>query len=121
MCGSISVICFIFFLSALCIVSIQTRCKVVINVINLFDPKKPETREFIELKSTCDENLPLRGYKLIGFTCENQMGKVELVVNLWNERMKNRYFVIGGSDVLSANIKIPSDNIKIQKWITAKK
>lgn len=56
----------LFWLSAIYIVEIQTNCKAVINEVNISDTRKPGTREFVELKSTCEENLPLRGYKTWG-------------------------------------------------------
>lgn len=87
------------------------NCKVVINEINTIDPKRSGTKEYIELKSTCEIDVPLRGYKLIGFECFRSSAKIGLVVNLWNERIKSRYFTIGGSGV-NANLKVPNDNIK---------
>lgn len=39
-------------------------CEIFINEINIIDPKKPEKKEHIELKSTCDTEIALRGYKL---------------------------------------------------------
>lgn len=105
----------LFILSVYC-----DNCKVVINEINTIDPKKPETKEFIELKSTCDLSVPLRGYKLIGFECFGSTGKIGLVVNLWNERIKSRYYTIGGSDV-NGDIKVPNDNIKFTSALSTKK
>lgn len=104
----------IFCLSALSVTIVQSRCKIVINEINIVDPKNPETHQFIELKSTCEENVALRGYKIIGFNCHGTSGKVELVINLWNERMKKGFYTIGGSEVSSADMKIPNDNIKFK-------
>lgn len=115
-----SVIWNAFYLSALCIITAQCRCKAVINEINFIDPRKPETKEFIELKSTCEEDLPLRGYKLIGFNCQAKSGKVALVVSLWNERMKNRFFTIGGSDVDTADLKIPDAKIRFKDGFPSK-
>lgn len=105
---------FVLCLSAMLIVSVQSRCKAVINELNVVDPKKPEKNEFVELKSTCEPNLPLRGYKVIGFSCHGTSGKVELVVNWWDQRMSNGYYTIGGSEVSSADLKIPNENIKFK-------
>lgn len=101
------------FISA--IVFAQNNCKVIINEINVNDPKKPEKRDFIELKSTCGDNLPLRGYKLVGFNCKKVTGTVDLVVTLWNERMnQDGFFTIGGSEVPAANLKVSNDFIKFR-------
>lgn len=102
------------------IVTIQSKCKAVINELNVVDPRKPETKEFIELMSTCETDLPLRGYKVIGFSCHGTSGKVELIVNLWNQRMSNGYFTIGGSEVSSANLKVPNENIKFRTSFLSK-
>lgn len=101
--------------SALC-----DNCKVVINEINTIDPKKPQTKEFIELKSTCDQNVALRGYKLIGFECYGSTGKIVFVVNLWNSRIKSRYFTISGSDI-DGDLKVPNENIKFTSGFSTKK
>lgn len=114
MFGLISVVYIAFLINAICIVRVQGNCKAVINEINVIDPMKPENHEFIELKSTCEENLPLRGYKVIGFNCVGSSGKVQLIVNLWNERMTQGFYTIGGSEILFANMKIPNDNIKFK-------
>lgn len=88
-------------------------CKAFINELNIVEPKSPETHEFIELKSSC-KDLPLRGYKIIGFSCLKSSGYVELVINLWNARMKNGFFTVGGSGVKSANINVPNPDIKFR-------
>lgn len=93
---------------------VTSDCEVVINEINVIDPRKPEKKEFIELKSTCDTDTPLRGYKLIGFSCQSTTGTIDLVVNLWNFRMnKNGFFTVGGS-VVDAELNIPSDYIRFK-------
>lgn len=115
MFGPISAINLAFCISVLYINIVQSHCKAVINEINVIDSVKPETREFVELKSNCEENLPLRGYKVIGFNCVGTSGKVQLIVNLWNERLTQGLYTIGGSEILSANMKIPNDNIKFKK------
>ena len=112
---------FVYFFIPLCIFSVYCQnCKVVINEINTIDPKKPGSHEFIELKSTCDLSVPLRGYKLIGFECYGSTGKIGLVVNLWNERIKSRFYTIGGTNV-DADIKVPNDNIKFTNALSTKK
>lgn len=94
---------------------VQNKCEVVINDINIIDPKKPENKEYIELKSTCDADTSLRGYKLIGFNCQSVTGSIDLVITLWNHRMnKNGFFTIGGSDILTADLKVPSVYVKFK-------
>lgn len=103
------VISLIFFSS----VKSESVCEIVINEINIIDPQSPKKSEFIELKSTCNVQIPLRGYKLIGFNCQTAIGTIDLVITLWNVRTnKNGFFTIGGSDVSTADLKIPNDYIK---------
>lgn len=90
----------------------DNECNAIINELNLRNPKSPGSNEFIELRSTCGDNLPLRGHKIIGFTCTQKSGAVILEVNLWNARMQNGFYTIGGDQVNSANINIPSTDIK---------
>lgn len=56
---------FVLFLVKIFLEGVSSECNVFINELNIVDPKKPEKSEFIELKTNC-ENLPLRGYKIIG-------------------------------------------------------
>lgn len=107
-------IIFALFISAFFIHSAQSDCQVVINEVNVNDPKKPEKGEFIELKSACDDSLALRGYKLIGLNCKASSGTIELVVTLWNARCSSGFFTIGGSEVSNANMKVPNDYIKFR-------
>lgn len=100
---------------------VEINCKAVINEVNIIDTGKPGTHEFVELKSTGETNLPLRGFKIVGISCSGKSGKVNLVVNLWNERMKSGFFTIGGSDVSNEDLKIPSDSIKFKSGFTDKK
>lgn len=94
---------------------VRSDCEIVINEINLSDPQKPEKQEYIELKSICDTEIPLRGYKLVGFNCQSESGTIDLIITLWNDRTdKNGFFTIGGSDVLSANLKIPNNYIRFK-------
>lgn len=93
---------------------VQSECDIVINEINMADPHNFGKREFIELKSTCGDNIPLRGYKLIGFNCQSTSGTIDLIVTLWNLRTKNGFFTIGGHEVLTADLKVPSDYIKFK-------
>lgn len=74
--------------------------------------KKARKKEFIELKSTDDKDVPLRGYKLIGFNCRSNTGTIDLIITLWNYRMnKEGFFTIGG-ELSRADLKIPSDCVK---------
>lgn len=94
--------------------SVECDCKVVINEVNVFDPQKPGNKEFIELKSTCDEDIALRSYKLIGFNCQSVSGTIDMIVTPWNHLLKNGFFTIGGTEVSKADLKIPSDYIKLK-------
>lgn len=83
--------------------------------------KKPEKREFIELKSTCNNMQTLRGYKLIGFSCNSESGSIDLVVTLWNARTnENGFFTIGGKDIATADFKIPHDMVKFRSGFGSK-
>lgn len=111
----------LLFLSVFLITSVQSDCKVVINEINVVDPKKPEKHEFIELKSTCGGSFSLRGYKLIGFNSQSKTGTIDLVVTLWNERTnQNGFFTIGGSEVSTVNFKLPHDMVKFKTCFTGR-
>lgn len=102
------------FMSLFVIVKAQSDCKVIISEINVVDPMKPEKKEFIELKSSCN-NLALRGYKLIGLNTKKVSGTIDLVVTLWNERTNNDgFFTVGGSEVLNADLKVPNDYIRFR-------
>lgn len=82
-------------MSAFAISFVESNCDVVINEINVIDPKKPEKNEYIELKSSCGSDIPLRGYKIIGFNCQSRSGTIDFIVNLWNHRMnKNGFFTV---------------------------
>lgn len=110
-----------FCLSAFQFAESQSRSNVIINELNVIDPRKPEKNEFIEIKSTSEPNLALRGYKIIGISCYDKTDKISLVATLWNERMKNGYFTIGGSGVPTADLKIPHENIKFKDSFLSKK
>lgn len=94
------------------------ECKVVINEININDPRKPEKREFIELHSNCKKSTTLQGYKLIGISGgarSDAVPVIELVVTLWNQHINEfGYFTVGGSDVYTADLRIPSSYIKFR-------
>lgn len=100
--------------------SVRCDCKIVINEINVIDPKKPGNREFIELKSTCDSDIPLRGYKLICFNCQQTTGSIDMVVTLWNYRVKEGFFTIGGPEVHTVDLKLPHDCIKFKSSFDSK-
>lgn len=56
--------------------------EIIINETNMIDPKKPGKKEFIGMKSTDDNDAPLRGYKLIGFNCQSNTGTIDLIITL---------------------------------------
>lgn len=108
----------VFFFPSLCAAS---ECKVVINEINIMDTQKVNKNDYIELKSTCNSDTPLRGYKLIGFNCESTIGTIDLIITLWNHRTdKNGFFTVGGTDV-AADLKVPSDFIKYRTGLEKQK
>lgn len=94
-------------------------CKVVINEVNINDPRKPETREFIELRSSCNQATTLQGYKLIGITGGTRpdtLPMIELVVTLWNQHINEfGFFTVGGSEVYEADLRIPNQYIKFRQ------
>lgn len=93
-------------ISANTISFVQSEWKIVLNEINLIDPKQPKDSEYIELTTTCESEAALRGYKLIGFNCQKNSGTIDLVITLWNERInKNGFFTIGGSKISTADLK----------------
>lgn len=101
-------------MSASFLSTLYCDCGVVINEINLNNPKKLEPNEFIELKSTCAGDVALRSYKLIGFICTEKWGYLNLEVNLFNARMRDGYYTIGGNSVDAANINASNTNVKFQ-------
>lgn len=99
----------------------HVQSSVVINELNIIDPKKPETHEFIELKSVNGESVSLRSYKIVGCNCKSSSGTIELVVTLWNQRTnENGFFTIGGSQVSEANLKVPNDYIRFRNSFAPK-
>lgn len=102
-------------LSVFLVSCVKSNCEVFINELNIIDPKKPANKEYIELKSSCGDEISLRGYKIIGFNCQSNTGTIDLVVTLWNSRVnKNGFFTIGGAEVPIADLKVPSDYIKFK-------
>lgn len=108
----------IFFTFACFVVTVSSECRVVINEVNKIE-KIPEKTSFVELKSICSD-VPLRGYKLIGLECFGTSGKVNLVVNLWNQRIKSNYFTVGGHET-HPDLNIPSDNIRFTSGFKSSK
>lgn len=99
----------------------QSDCKFSINELNIIDPKRPERNEFVELKSTCDAEIHLRGYKLIGFNCKGKSGSIDLIVTLWNSRTdKNGFFTIGGNGVSTAQLKVSDVMVKYRSGFNPK-
>lgn len=92
------------------------QCNVFINEVNIIDPQKPEKSEFIELKTDC-EDMPLRGYKVIGVTSgsKNTKASITLVATLWNERFKREFYTIGGVNVDKADMTVNSGTLKFRE------
>lgn len=96
---------------------IQCACKVVINEVNIIDSKYFETNDYVELKQTCmkQNEISLKGYKLIGFSCKLRSGIIDTVATLWNFSMnKNGLFTIGGAKVATADVNLPHVMVKTQ-------
>lgn len=109
---------FSLLLNAYLICFVQSDCKVVINEANIIDQKLGKN-EFIELKSTCESDIPLRGYKLIGLNCQSET--TDSIVTLWNHRMnKDGFFTISGSGITTADLKHPSEYIKFKNIFDGK-
>lgn len=99
------------------ILQIQCRCKVVINEINIIDPKLIETNDYLELKQICNkgDEMSLKGYKVIGFSCGAVSGVIDTVITLWNFKMnKKGFFTAGGVNVKTADVTIPNSMVKTQ-------
>lgn len=112
---------FIIILVSLAFVQIEcadNKYEVFINEVNINDPRKPERREFIELRSTSKNSITLQGYKLIGISGgvhADAVPVIELVITLWNQHINaNGFFTVGGSDVNGADLRIPSGYIKFR-------
>lgn len=107
---------FVLFLVTIFLEGVSSECNVFINELNIVDPKKPEKSEFIELKTNC-ENLPLRGYKIIGISAGNKKNpkpSIILVATLWNEKFKGELYTIGGINVAKSDLNITSGNVKFR-------
>ena len=79
---------FALFLVTIFVESVSSECNVFVNELNIVNPKKPDKSEIIELKTNC-ENLPLKGYKIIGISAGNKKNTTPSI-NLWQHcGMKN--------------------------------
>lgn len=95
---------------------VYAQCSVFVNEINVIDPKKPEKKEFIEIKTDCADT-PLRGYKIIGISAFKKgaaRANIVFVANLWNERFSGNLYTICGTDVEKCNMRITSDYVKFR-------
>lgn len=85
-----------FFCSVFCVSASDDSCNLLINEINTVDSSNIQSNEFIELKLICEDGQrkdSLQGFKVIGITAglgnENKPeNNINLVVNLWNEKIK---------------------------------
>lgn len=73
----------------------EDDCNLVLNEINTRSPKLLKNQDFIELKMICANKRKsdsLQGYKVIGISTGLDKGKqvmtIDLIVNLWNEKLK---------------------------------
>lgn len=95
----------------------QCICRVVINEVNIIDPKYFEAQDYVELRQTCvkGNEMSLKGYKLIGFSCKSMCGVIDTVATLWNLSMNKKGFLtIGGAQVSTADVKLPHIMVKTQ-------
>lgn len=83
-------------------------CNFLINEINIGTPGHIKNQDFIELKMACysqRKTNSLQGYKVIGMSVGPNSIAIDLVVNLWNQKLKSEYYTIGSSNIANADLK----------------
>lgn len=99
----------------------------MINEINTRSPKNVKNQDFIELKMICESERKsdsLQGFKLIGISVGLEKGKqimtIDLIVNLWNEKLKkgSDFFTIGTSNVPNVDLKTESPYVSYRNKFT---
>ena len=88
---------------------------ILINEILADDPQNLKDVEFIELMTTGKrKDLSLQGYMVLLMKATSKDGKAEihLVADLWNQKAKNSFFVIGGEAVENVQLTLKSTFIK---------
>lgn len=115
-------------LCAMCIQCQSDDCSLVINEINTSSPKMFENQDFIELKMMCSKKRKsdsLQGYKVIGISTGIDKGKqvmtIDLIVNLWNEKVKpdSDFYTIGTVNVPNYDMITDSAYLTYRNKFTA--
>ena len=93
--------------------------KIIINEFDSTDPAKPERNEFIELISYNGQSrvkdASLRGHKIALIAGDK---RIIMVVNLWNSRIKDGFFVLGGLGVQNADMFINDSMVQSTKKLS---
>lgn len=101
-------------------------CSLLINEINVATPETIKNRDFIELKMKCStprKSDSLQGYKILGISAGNDVKKnkqvmsINLIANLWNEKLIGEYFTIGTNEV-NANMNPKSPFLTFRNKFT---
>lgn len=101
----------------------ENGCNLVINEVNTGTPANLKNNDFIELKMLCenaeDSNYSsLQGTKIIGISADKETATIDLVVNLWNEKVQhNGYFTIGNFE--KANMRPTSQSFVFRNKLTS--
>lgn len=94
--------------------SANDDCNLVINEINIESPGIVKTKDFIELKMVCANQRKsdsLQGFKILGISAgpdstNSQTMTVDLIINLWNQKIKNKdFFTIGSTNVVNVDMQ----------------
>lgn len=106
----------------------SSDCKLVINEINTGSVGTIKNNDFIELKMLCTSEKKintLQGYKIIGISvgpgsAKKFIATIDLVVNLWNQKMKtnSEFFSIGASNIANVDLTPSSPFFSFQNKYT---
>lgn len=106
----------------------ESDCHLVINEFNTGSPNAVKNNEFIELKQNCGDErkiVSLQGYKVIGIsagvgvgTNNKQEMTIDLIINLWNEKMKSDFFTIGAQNVQNIDLSVSSSFVTFRNKYT---
>ncbi|KAI1292828.1 hypothetical protein HDE_06743 [Halotydeus destructor] len=109
-----------FWLCCLFIAAAQD-CQYLLNEVNIDDPLKPESHEFVEIINSCQSSRARSGnlqfHKIIVIKGSEKSGRygptIEFVANLHNQKFDaNGYLVLGGTDVEQATMKLGDNSTK---------
>lgn len=89
-------------------------CTLLLNELNTGSPGAVKNKDFIELEAMCENERrldSLQGYKIIGISAgvgankKKQEMTIDLIINLWNEKMKvSNLFTIGSKNVPNVDL-----------------